>query len=118
MQLPHDIFIIKKAYSLKDKEETAKAHVKVLDDLRNVGEVREAKLEEKLWASKNAIRELGAQIVEKDEEITKGSNYTIDLETRLADTVSKKMVLESRVDIVGFKLEKAKVMAQKVEERA
>ena len=68
MHLAHDVFIIKEVYgeftklgdSLRNEVETAKAQVKVSDDLRKVSEAREAKLKEELWASKDAIWELQA----------------------------------------------------------
>lgn len=59
-----------------------------------MSEAQGAKLEE-LWASKNDILGLEAQIVEKNEEITKGQDYTIKLKTKLADATSKVMVMES-----------------------
>lgn len=79
MQLIHDAFIIKKAYSesaklrnfLKIEVKTTKAQVRALDDLRKVNEVLEAKLEES-QTFKNAIQELEARIIEKHEEIAMG----------------------------------------------
>lgn len=62
-----------------------------------------------MQAFKNAIRELESRIVEKDEEITK-QDYTTDLDTKLTNLIFKVMVLESRVDIIGFKLKEAKIM--------
>lgn len=55
--------------------------------------------------------------MEKNEKITKRQDYKAKLETTLADTDSKVMVLESRVNTTGFKLKEAKVTAREAKER-
>lgn len=74
---------------LQGQGRDTKAQIKASDDLRKVGKAREAKLEKEMHASKNAIRKLEGQIVEKDEELTKGLDYATKLETRLDDADSK-----------------------------
>lgn len=83
-----------------------------------LSEAEKAKLKQVLWASKDTIQELEAQIKEKEENITKGEKYSTLLETKFGDTSSKAMVLESEVKTINLRLRGAEAMAREAEERA
>lgn len=96
----HDAFIIKEVYG----EAT-----KLRDSFGD--EVELPKCKSRSWT----IWRRRARL-ENDEEFSKGQYYTAKLETRLADAVSKEIVLEFQVNTVSFKLKEAEVMAQEAED--
>lgn len=82
-------------HSLEDKVVTAKVQAKALEKLRKVSEAQEAKLKEELQTFKDTTQELEAQVIEKDEAISKEQAWVTEMETKLADTDSKMMVMEA-----------------------
>lgn len=71
--------------------ETAKAEAEVYEELRKVGEVREAKLKDELQASKEVCK-LEAQVKEKNEKLTVEMAWVSELEAKMADTNSKRII--------------------------
>lgn len=62
-----------------------------------MSEAREAKLKKKLRSSRESIQELEAWVVSRDEVIAKEHDLVIELETKLADSNSKVIVMEAQL---------------------
>lgn len=98
--------------------ETTKVQVKASNDLKKASKTWEAKLEEELQASTNAILELETHRVKKDEEITKGRDLISELETKLANAILKARSMEFQVNMSNLKVKEAEVVAREAKERA
>lgn len=68
---------------------TLKAQANASKELKNVSKAWEAKLREKLQASKEASQELEARVVEKDLAIAKERAWVTELETKLANVTPR-----------------------------